>query len=71
MTRNTKESPEEDGTLTSNEIRAELRHLGYRLTGKENASELRQLLKAELNRQWMASASKGKVIRRRRAADSI
>lgn len=62
------ENAEADGTLTSKELRAELRQLGYRLTGKENADELLQLLKDELNRQWLASAAKGNVIRRRRTA---
>ncbi|MFZ7126337.1 MAG: hypothetical protein ACOWWM_09320 [Desulfobacterales bacterium] len=57
---------EKDGMLTAKEMRAELRHLGYRLTGRENDDELRRMLQEELNRQWMASASRGKVIRRKR-----
>jgi hypothetical protein len=63
-----KKQAESDGVLTAKEIKAELRQLGYRLTGSENEDELKRMFHDELNRQWLASASRGKVIRRRRSA---
>jgi hypothetical protein len=56
-----------EGKLSDKEMIAELRYLGYRLTGNESHQDLRQLLNEELNRQWIANATKGKVIRRRRS----
>jgi len=40
--------------------------MGIRLTGRETHEELVELLKQELNRQWLRSASAGNVIRRKR-----
>ena len=60
-----------DDPHNARELRQELRAMGYRLTGKESHDELVNLLKEELNRQWFQSASRGTVIRRRKAsADS-
>jgi hypothetical protein len=50
----------------SREMRQELRSMGIRLTGRETHEELVELLKQELNRQWLRSASAGNVIRRKR-----
>lgn len=66
-----KDHPIPDRQHSVHELRQELRAMGYRLTGKETHEDLVQLLKEELNRQWFQSASRGTVIRRRKAsADS-
>jgi hypothetical protein len=60
--------PDAETQHSVRELRQELRAMGYRLTGDEAYEDLLQLLKEELNRQWFKSASRGNVIRRRKAA---
>jgi hypothetical protein len=57
-------SPEDAGS--DREMRQELRSMGIRLTGRESSEELLNLLREELNRQWLRNAASGNVIRRRR-----
>jgi hypothetical protein len=57
-----------DAQHSTREMRQELRAMGYRLSGKESYDDLVKLLKDELNRQWFQSASRGTVIRRRKAS---
>jgi hypothetical protein len=61
-----KDRPAADRQHSVQELRQELRAMGYRLTGNEAYDDLVKLLKEELNRQWFQSASRGTVIRRRR-----
>lgn len=62
-----KDHPTADSPHSVHELRQELRAMGYRLTGNEAYEDLVKLLKEELNRQWFQSASRGTVIRRRKA----
>ena len=59
-------TPPANDQRDSRELRQELRSMGIRLTGRETHDELLELLKQELNRQWLKSASSGNVIRRKR-----
>ena len=68
MKKKNKDRPVADSQHSVNELRQELRAMGYRLTGSEAHDDLLNMLKEELNRQWFQSASRGTVIRRRRKA---
>lgn len=71
MKKGAKDHPTDETRHSARELRQELRAMGYRLTGSESYEDLLELLKKELNRQWFQSASRGTVIRRRKAsADS-
>lgn len=67
MKKHIKDHLSADGQHNSRELRQELRAMGYRLRGDESHDDLLGLLKEELNRQWFQSASRGTVIRRRKA----
>jgi hypothetical protein len=67
MKKHVKDNPSADAQHNARELRQELRAMGYRLTGNEAYDDLLKLLKEELNRQWFQSASRGTVIRRRKA----
>lgn len=65
-----KDQPDADSPHSAQELRQELRAMGYRLSGSEAYEDLLKLLKEELNRQWFQSASRGTVIRRRKLPSS-
>jgi hypothetical protein len=66
MNSSSRSTPPSGDQRDSREMRQELRSMGVRLTGRETHDELMDLLKQELNRQWLRSASAGNVIRRKR-----
>jgi hypothetical protein len=67
MEKKVKDRSADERQHSERELRQELRAMGYRLTGREAHADLLALLKEELNRQWFQSASRGTVIRRRKA----
>ena len=68
MKKSTKDQAPTEGQHNTRELRQELRAMGYRLSGNESYEDLVKMLREELNRQWFQSASRGTVIRRRKAS---
>jgi hypothetical protein len=68
MKRQSPSGPVDPETNRFRELRTELREMGVKLRGDESTDELQQMLQKEMNRRWFASASQGRVIRRKRQA---
>jgi hypothetical protein len=66
MKRESHSGPADPETNRFRELRTELREMGVKLRGDENNDELQAMLQKEMNRRWFASASQGRVIRRKR-----